>query len=94
MDFFFTQSELYWLDHLLPEAVRRMKEDESRKDDNGVTYGDEEMVKIKVYHQTDPCIFCSSNHCTHQGYEPNSPSSKALLQDENFINMEDDPHMK
>jgi hypothetical protein len=48
MDFFFTQSELYWLDHLLPEAVRRLKEDESRKDENGINYGDEEMTKIRV----------------------------------------------
>ena len=53
MDFLFTQSELYWLDHLFPEAVRRMKEDEGKKTDNGVAYGDEEeeMVKIKVGYQ-------------------------------------------
>lgn len=48
MDFMFTQSELYWLDHLFPEAMRRMKEDEAKNEDNGVTYGDEEMVKLKV----------------------------------------------
>ena len=27
MDFVFTQSDLYWLDHLLPDEVRREKED-------------------------------------------------------------------
>ncbi len=27
MDFAFTQSELYWLDHLMPDAFRRKKED-------------------------------------------------------------------
>ncbi|ELU05030.1 hypothetical protein CAPTEDRAFT_177933 [Capitella teleta] len=63
MDFMFTQSELYWLDHLFPEAMRRMKEDEAKNEDNGVTYGDEEMVKLK-------------------SYEPSSPSSKALLDED------------
>jgi hypothetical protein len=30
MDYvFFTQSDLYWLDHLLPEDTRRQKEDEA-----------------------------------------------------------------
>lgn len=29
MDFGFTQSDLYWLDHLLPDEARRRKEDEA-----------------------------------------------------------------
>ncbi len=29
LDFFFTQAELYWLDHLLPDATLRKKEDEA-----------------------------------------------------------------
>jgi len=28
MDFFFTQTELYWLDHMLPGEERIKKEDE------------------------------------------------------------------
>lgn len=31
LDFIFTQSELYWLDHLLPEEERRKKEDEEKR---------------------------------------------------------------
>jgi len=27
LDFVFTQSDLYWLDHLLPDELRRAKED-------------------------------------------------------------------
>ena len=27
MDFMFTQRDLYWLDHLLPDETRRKKED-------------------------------------------------------------------
>jgi sodium bicarbonate cotransporter 4 len=30
LDFIFSQSELYWLDHLLPEEERRKKEDEEK----------------------------------------------------------------
>jgi len=30
MDFVFTQSDLYWLDHLLPEEARREKEDQHK----------------------------------------------------------------
>ena len=28
LDFFFTQADLYWLDHLLPDATLRSKEDD------------------------------------------------------------------
>ena len=31
LDFVFTQSDLYWLDHLLPDEIRRTKEDELKK---------------------------------------------------------------
>jgi hypothetical protein len=31
MDYIFTQHELFWLDHLLPEQERRRKEDEEKK---------------------------------------------------------------
>ena len=31
MDFVFTQSDLYWLDHLLPDETRRQKEDEEKR---------------------------------------------------------------
>ena len=27
MDYYFTQSELYWIDHVFPEETRRKKED-------------------------------------------------------------------
>jgi len=30
LDFVFTQSELYWLDHLLPEEIRREEEDKHK----------------------------------------------------------------
>jgi len=29
LDYVFTQSDLFWLDHLLPEAHRRAREDET-----------------------------------------------------------------
>jgi hypothetical protein len=35
LDYVFTQSDLYWLDHLLPDEQRRAKEDErSQLDDD------------------------------------------------------------
>ena len=34
MDYYFTQNELYWLDHLLPDATRRKKEDDGEDDDD------------------------------------------------------------
>ena len=34
MDFFFTQNELYWLDHLLPDAARMRREDAGEDDDS------------------------------------------------------------
>jgi len=36
MDFVFTQSELYWLDHLLPEEVLRQHEDQKRRLEEGM----------------------------------------------------------
>ena len=36
MDWFFTQSELYWLDHILPEEHRRKKEDETPDVEEGL----------------------------------------------------------
>jgi len=36
MDFVFSQSELYWLDHLLPEEVRRQQEDQKKRLEEGL----------------------------------------------------------
>jgi len=36
MDYGFTQSDLYWLDHLLPDDARREKEDEAAAANNQV----------------------------------------------------------
>lgn len=36
MDYFYTQQDLYWLDHLLPEDDRRKAEDEGNKLECGV----------------------------------------------------------
>jgi hypothetical protein len=46
MDYFFTQSDLYWLDHLLPDEHRRQKEDEAAK--NQVTGGTVFFWQLKV----------------------------------------------
>ena len=35
LDYVFTQSDLYWLDHLLPDEIRREKEDAVKKHVNG-----------------------------------------------------------
>jgi hypothetical protein len=35
MDFVFTQSDLYWLDHLLPDETRRAKEDQHKSQGKG-----------------------------------------------------------
>ncbi len=35
MDYIFTQSELFWLDHLLPEEHRRKMEDKKKSDEDG-----------------------------------------------------------
>lgn len=35
LDYIFTQSDLYWLDHLLPDEIRREKEDAAKKHENG-----------------------------------------------------------
>lgn len=35
LDFIFTQGELYWLDHLLPEEHRRQKEDADKALEEG-----------------------------------------------------------
>jgi len=46
MDFIFTQSELYWLDHLLPEAERRAEEDsKTKRDVHFVINGDRLLTK-------------------------------------------------
>ena len=36
MDYFYTQQDLFWLDHLLPEDDRRKAEDEGNKLECGV----------------------------------------------------------
>ena len=36
LDYFYTQQDLYWLDHLLPEDDRRKAEDEGNKLECGV----------------------------------------------------------
>ena len=41
MDFMYSQSELYWLDHILPDEHRRKKED-------GLDPGAEEQEETKV----------------------------------------------
>jgi len=41
LDYVFTQSELYWLDHLMPEEERRKKEDDEKRKVriDGIRYG-------------------------------------------------------
>ena len=33
MDYYFTQNELYWLDHLLPDTTRMTREDNDEDDE-------------------------------------------------------------
>jgi len=49
MDFVFTQSELYWLDHLLPEEVRRQHEDEKRRLEEGLQEVNGEKLPKKEF---------------------------------------------
>ena len=43
MDWFFTPRELFWLDHLLPEEIRKAKEDKEQQDDD-----DADQVKVSI----------------------------------------------
>jgi len=40
LDFVFTQSDLYWLDHLLPDELRRAKEDNGDEDETDSTHNE------------------------------------------------------
>jgi hypothetical protein len=51
MDFIFTQRDLYWLDHLLPDESRRKKEDEAKAIES------QRLQQVRV---TSP-----SHQCTH-----------------------------
>lgn len=49
MDYTFTQGEMYWLDHILPDEHRRKKEDEAKEE--GGIIPEEAKLKPKVlYH--------------------------------------------
>lgn len=48
LDYVFTQSDLYWLDHLLPDEQRRAKEDERRQLDDDDNDDDDEVEDMKV----------------------------------------------
>ncbi len=46
MDYMFSQSELFWLDHILPDEHRRRKEDEKRAMEADASLGEELKVDI------------------------------------------------
>lgn len=55
MDFVFTQTELYWLDHLLPEELRRQEDDRKRAlGDISDGVFDEKPNKGPIYRKKDP----------------------------------------
>ena len=51
MDYFFTQQDLYWLDHLLPDSDRRKAEDKNKEttDENRNNTARNKVWIVKAY---------------------------------------------